>query len=155
MADILIIDDDPGLRRVMARTLTGEGHLVHEAENGIAGLAAFDRFRPELVITDMIMPEKEGIETIRHLRQLAPTLPILAISGTGNRTFFLHVAIALGADASLEKPFYPAQLRKLVRDLLNPARGAAELLPRLPGSDVIAAAVTSGREERPADGALT
>lgn len=121
MADILIIDDDPDLRRVMARVLVEAGHQVREAKNGIDGLAIFRSRHSECIIADIVMPEKEGIETIRELRQHAPNLPILAISGAHRRTFYLHAATALGANASLAKPFLPAELLSAVEDVLKAA----------------------------------
>lgn len=121
MADILIIDDDPGMRRVMARALVEAGHQVRKAKNGIDGLALFHSRHSECVIADIVMPEKEGIETIRELRQHAPNVPILAISGANRSAFYLHAATALGANASLQKPFFPAELLGAVESLLNAA----------------------------------
>jgi len=117
MADILVIDDDPSMRNLVSRILIPAGHAVHQAANGLAGLAAFHRIRPSLVITDMIMPEAEGIETIRKLHGEAPALPILAISGSGS--LYLESAAKLGATATIEKPFRPEELRSLVDRLLT------------------------------------
>lgn len=129
MTKILIIDDDPGVRRVMARTLTIAGHQVEEAKDGIDGIAAYHRHLPDLVITDIVMPEKEGIEVIRELRHKAQFLPIIAISGSENGDFYLDMAISLGANAYLKKPFNSAQLLQMVRDLPTRARGAG-FVPR-------------------------
>lgn len=117
MADILIIDDDRQMRRLLIRILKGAGHTVREAENGRLGLEAFRRQRPALVISDIVMPETEGIETIRILREEAPTMPILAISG-GSDPLYLRAATALGATASLDKPFTAPRLTALVAELL-------------------------------------
>ena|SRR5947208_16513251 len=83
MAEILVIDDEPRMRRLIARILNGAGHEVHEAGNGRDGIALFHRVHPAFVITDIVMPDMEGIEMIRELRRQAPTIPILAISGGG------------------------------------------------------------------------
>jgi DNA-binding response OmpR family regulator len=118
MADILVIDDDPSMRNLVSRILTAEGHAVRQAQNGVAGLAEFRRMYPALVITDMVMPDAEGIETIRELRREAPTLPIIAMSGSG--ALYLKSAARLGATATIEKPFRPADFRSLVDSLLDP-----------------------------------
>ena len=72
MAKILIIDDDAQIRRMLERALTGVGYEVVEAKDGDDGLKAFAKHRPELVVTDIVMPDREGLETIRELRRLAP-----------------------------------------------------------------------------------
>jgi CheY-like chemotaxis protein len=120
MAEILIIDDDRQMRRLISRFLTGAGHTVHEAENGRDGIALFRRVRPALVITDIVMPDMEGIETIREPRRDAPTLPIIAISGS-NEPIYLRAATSLGAMAALEKPFVGDEPLRLVAELLNPS----------------------------------
>ena len=105
MAKILVIDDDPQLRRLLGRVLTATGHAVHEAKNGREGIDMFNLTLPALVITDLVMPDTEGIETIRELRRAAPALPILAISGGSNHPLYLRAATELGATAALAKPF--------------------------------------------------
>ena len=117
MADILIIDDDRQMRRLLTRILTGAGHTVREAENGRDGVAEFQRQRAVLVISDIVMPDMEGIETILALRRDQADLPIIAISG-GSDPLYLNVAGKLGAAATLEKPFTPDQLLALVGGLL-------------------------------------
>jgi two-component system chemotaxis response regulator CheY len=116
MATILVIDDNHAVRRLASKILTGAGHTVHEAEDGRRGLACLRKIRPDLVVTDMIMPDAEGIETIRAIRSETPTTPILAISGSGE--IYLRLATQLGATAALEKPFAPEALRQHVNDLL-------------------------------------
>lgn len=109
---ILVIDDDLLVRRTIVRILRGAGYETLVAENGSLGLDLFERERPDLVITDIIMPEKEGIETIRAIRQLSPEAKIIAMSGggrTGNADF-LAMAGKLGASDTLHKPFGAAQL---------------------------------------------
>jgi CheY-like chemotaxis protein len=119
MATILVIDDDPQLRRLLARVLKGAGHTVHEAKNGRKGIELFHQIHPALVITDIVMPDTEGIETIRELRGEAPALPILAISGGANLALYLEFAAELGATASLAKPFGNDELLSVVEKLLT------------------------------------
>jgi len=86
-----------------------------------AGIKLFREVRPLLVITDIVMPDMEGIELIRTLRQEAPNLLILAISGGSNLALYLRSATALGATAALAKPFAAGELLTAVSDLLNHA----------------------------------
>ena len=104
---ILLIDDDALLRQTIRKMLESAGHEVVEAENGRIGLDAFRKQAIDAVVTDIIMPQKEGIETIRDIRALNPAVRIVAISG-GGRTHqmdFLNIAAKLGASATLSKPF--------------------------------------------------
>lgn len=118
MADILIIDDDPQMRRLLIRILGGAGHTVREAENGRIGVALFKERQPALVITDIVMPDMEGIETILTLGQDGGTVPIIAISG-GSDPIYLKAATGLGAAASLKKPFAAKELLGVVDGLLG------------------------------------
>lgn len=119
MATILVIDDDAAMRRLLKRVLGGE-HRIIEAADGSIGLARFAEHAPELVITDIVMPNKEGIETIREIRRLAPTAKILAISGGGGAgsAQYLDMASKLGADVTLMKPLRAPDLRAAVTNLL-------------------------------------
>lgn len=121
MADILVIDDDDDLRGSIRKILERAGYDVREAANGAAGVREIRRRPPDLVITDLIMPEKEGIETILEVREDHPDLKILAISGGGHvdPNGPLADAEAFGADASLAKPFSVERLREVVDDLLR------------------------------------
>jgi DNA-binding response OmpR family regulator len=123
MAGILVIDDDAQLRRLLGRVLKGAGYTVHEAKSGREGIDLFGRTHPALVITDLVMPDKEGIETIRELRQTAPTVPILAISGSDNHPIYLHAATRLGATEALDKPFGNEELLAIVTRLLKTTGG--------------------------------
>jgi DNA-binding NtrC family response regulator len=118
MADILIIDDDRQMRRLLMRILTGVGHTVRQAENGRDGVESFARQRADMVITDIVMPDMEGLETILSLRRENPTLPIIAISG-GTDPVYLRAAASLGATGSLRKPFAPTALLELVEAMLG------------------------------------
>jgi len=138
MARILIIDDDPQMRPTLRRILESAGHMVLEATNGAEGLAAFKSHTPDVVVTDIIMPEKEGIETILALRRLAPNLGIIAVSGGGlaGNADFLTIAEKLGADLSLQKPIRAVDLIAAVKRIApagqtpTAASGAAETAPK-------------------------
>jgi DNA-binding NtrC family response regulator len=109
---ILVIDDDEAVRYAIRRAFREEDFTVALAADGGQGLKLLDTVSPALVITDLIMPEKEGLETIRELRKRRPDLPIIAISGGGRLVGcdFLDVARKLGASEALVKPFEPEQL---------------------------------------------
>src|SRR5881398_2698184 len=119
MAEILIIDDHPGDRYVMAELLAGAGHYVREATDGVEGVALCRNRLPALVITDIVMARQDGFETIRELRALAPTLPILAVSGVEHSAVYLSAATLLGADAMLAKPLALDELVGTVAQLLR------------------------------------
>jgi DNA-binding response OmpR family regulator len=119
---ILVIDDDEAVRAVVERILEKEGHRVTGAADGERGVAAFRAIKPDLVITDIIMPEKEGIWTIRQIRGDGAATPILAMSGGGSIVTedVLHIARRLGANETIAKPFSAAELIEKVRALLVP-----------------------------------
>jgi CheY-like chemotaxis protein len=124
MKNILVIDDDFSVRRCIRDMLVQAGYSVLEAENGIVGLGKFRHNKVDLVIIDLFMPEKEGIETIIELRKDFPDLKILAISGGipgYGPDHFLNIAQKLGADSSLDKPFTMQQLLSTVKRLLLPS----------------------------------
>ncbi|MDT9546446.1 MAG: response regulator [Chlorobium sp.] len=111
--NILVIDDDPAVRKFICTTLKREGHQVIEAGDGITGIQMLNENKGiTLMITDLIMPEKEGIETIMEVRKTHPDIKIIAISGGGKvgPENFLVLADALGADATLKKPFSGQEL---------------------------------------------
>lgn len=121
MIRVLVVDDDTGMRDVLKRMLEGEGLQVALAANGKTGLAAFRAAPPDLAVVDIIMPEKEGLETIATMRREHPETRIIAISGGGRAHFmdFLQIARKLGADATLEKPFRKSEILDLVAHLLR------------------------------------
>jgi two-component system, chemotaxis family, chemotaxis protein CheY len=118
MADIIVIDDDPGYRRLIAHALAGAGHTVRQAGDGAEGLAMCLERTPQLVITDIVMPGMEGIETILQLARQRPQVAVLAISGAEPGSVYLRAATALGAAAALSKPFTIDQLLTTVAGLL-------------------------------------
>lgn len=109
---ILVIDDDSAVRYTVSRILHSSGYEVVTACDGHSGMALFREQRPDLVITDIIMPNQEGIETIRLMRREHPEAKIIAISGgarIGNLDV-LEIAKKLGADDVIHKPFDAAEL---------------------------------------------
>jgi CheY-like chemotaxis protein len=121
MKKVLVIDDDALVRDTIVRILERKGHTVLVAADGVRGLRMFDREQPDLVITDIIMPEKEGLETIREIRGKRPDVKIIAISGgarIGNMDF-LRMAGELGASEIIPKPFDPVDLINLVSRCLH------------------------------------
>jgi YesN/AraC family two-component response regulator len=83
MARILLIDDDDSVRRVLRLMLGQFGHFVIEARNGTEGVELFMEANADLVITDIVMPEKEGLEVLKEIRKLSPAVKIIAIPGVG------------------------------------------------------------------------
>ena len=121
MAKILVIDDDVIVRETIVQILEDGGHQVVSAEDGKRGMAAFRSERPDLIITDIIMPEQEGIQTITEIRGVQPNAKIIAISGGGRigNTDFLKIARHLGAFDAIAKPFDPDDLLNRVGRCLN------------------------------------
>jgi CheY-like chemotaxis protein len=126
MAVILVIDDDAATRRLILRALAAGKHKLIEAENGEQGLTLVAQHKPDLIITDILMPQKEGIETMRDVHEIAPDTKIIAISGGGisHNLMFLDVAKAFGADAAIAKPFRPAELVETVERVLSGGKRA-------------------------------
>lgn len=120
MARILIIDDDPSIRAVFKRFLEGHGYAVNVAADGGEGLRAMAEWRPDLVITDVMMPEKDGLEVVLELRRGGLDIPVLAISG-GMRAApmdFLPMIRTFGARKVFYKPVDLEDLLTAVREEL-------------------------------------
>jgi CheY-like chemotaxis protein len=120
MSLILVIDDAATVRQLVGRILVAAEHSVLEAQDGDVGVALFQQHRPSLVITDLFMPNKEGIETIQEIRRLSPDTKIIAMSASTSATgkLYLGAAKKLGADAILAKPFEAAELLEVVDRLI-------------------------------------
>jgi len=119
MARILVIDDDPNIRALLYDALLTAGHTVLLAEDGGAGLKLQARSPADLVITDIYMPDKEGLEVIRTLRTYRPRVPVIAISGRPYLMSALFLAQRLGAVHTLEKPFGARELLAAVDSALQ------------------------------------
>ncbi|MGO4410955.1 MULTISPECIES: response regulator [unclassified Brevundimonas] len=118
---VLIIEDNLVLLKTLAERFAAAGAAVTVASEGAAGMRQFRKQRPDLVITDIIMPDKEGIETICEIRVLAPELPVLAISGGGRiqAGAFLDLARRLGATDVMAKPFRSQEILNRAIRLLD------------------------------------
>ncbi|BCS35354.1 hypothetical protein TBR22_A45810 [Luteitalea sp. TBR-22] len=119
---IVVADDEPGLRLLLAATLNGAGYEVLQATNGLEAVRLCAGGRVDLLLTDLVMPDQEGLETIRRMRQERPEIPVVAMSGAFDGGF-LEVARAMGAAAVIQKPFTPDQVIKVVGRVLD-ERGA-------------------------------
>jgi DNA-binding response OmpR family regulator len=120
-ARILVVDDEAGVRKFFRLALEQAGYEVTEAENGRQALDQALAGRVDLLITDLVMPEKEGIETIRALRREAPGIGIIAVSGAFGGMFLSHARM-LGADAVLGKPVGANLLLAKVAEVLEARR---------------------------------
>ena len=109
MSKILVIDDDVVVRTAMVQFLEDLGYDVVSAEDGQRGMRLFRNEKPDLVITDIIMPEQEGIQTIAEIRRERPDAKVIAVSGGGRvgNTDFLKIARQLGATDVIAKPVDP------------------------------------------------
>lgn len=116
---ILVIDDDADLRSMLQMYLESEGYEVAVASDGREGMRVQKQAPADIVVTDVFMPGKEGIETIRDLQRDFPGVKIIVMSGGANlaRMDYLNVAVLMGAVRSLRKPFEPAELSQLLREL--------------------------------------
>jgi DNA-binding NtrC family response regulator len=117
---ILVIDDDAVVRTTIEQILEDAGYEVVTARNGLHGTVAFHRTQPDLVITDIIMPEQDGIQTITEIRAAKPDAKIIAISGGGRigNADFLAMARTLGAIDVIPKPFDSDELLTVVANCL-------------------------------------
>ncbi len=121
MSRILIIDDDPSIRSVFKRYLEGHGYEVEVATDGSKGLDIIRSHAPDLVVTDVMMPEKDGLEVVLELRKLDPDLPVIAISG-GMRMApmdFLPMIKKFGACKVFYKPVELEELLAAIRNQLG------------------------------------
>ena len=123
---VLVIDDDEAVRETICSSLEAGGLEATGVNDGIEGIAAFEPGAYDVVVSDILMPGKEGIETIRTIRGRSREVKILAISGgdrNGSSTF-LDMALKLGADASIVKPFRPSELLAVINSLLDDKKTA-------------------------------
>lgn len=125
---VLVVDDDVMVLQALEILLEEHGFQVHTAVDGIHGLRQYRRYRPDVVVTDIIMPEKEGIALIRDLRHEFPSAKIVAMSGGGRigNSDYVTIATALGANVGLQKPFDDDQLVDTLRMLVGPAKAEAQ-----------------------------
>lgn len=122
MPKILLVDDDDAFRKVLRMTLVKLGHVVREARDGGEALALYAEEPADLVLTDIVMPGQEGLETIYTLRHTYPGCRIVAMSGGGrvDAHDYLKIAKATGAHRVLAKPFAAAELAQAIDQALVP-----------------------------------
>ena len=121
MPVILLIEDDSDLRKMLLKLLEREGYQVVEASNGKEALNKMTTLLPDLVITDIIMPEQDGIGTINQLKKISKNIKIIAISGGGRLLSedYLNIARMLGASYAFPKPFENSKLLDKISELIN------------------------------------
>jgi DNA-binding NtrC family response regulator len=121
MARILVIDDERIIRTIVKHALEEDGHEVIEAGDGEEGIQLYRKNPTDLVVTDIIMPRKEGIETIKELRRNYPDIKIIAMSGGGkiSSVDYLKLARQFGAMGTYDKSSNWGELVKMVRELLS------------------------------------
>lgn len=122
MARVMVIDDDEVVRMTLTLVLEKAGHEVVAAEDGRKGMALFKMNPADVVLTDIYMPNQEGLATIMALRRTCPAVKVVAISGGGANAGLdvLPVAEALGADRALRKPVNPKDLIAVIEALTTP-----------------------------------
>ena len=123
MPRLLIVEDDDELAGFLSEKLAERGYEIVTAQNGNQALKALVAQSFDLVVTDILLPEKEGIETIREIKQIKPDLPIVAMSGggIGSADLYLHLARYAGASKTIAKPFRIGELVLLIEDILGAA----------------------------------
>ncbi len=121
MARILLIDDDPWVIKIFQQILEGEKHEVITASNGQEGLELFRRSAVDLIITDMVMPVKDGLKMIMEIEKESPNVPVIAISGGGviAPERYLALAESIGTRKTLAKPVSPQELVEAVNAVLS------------------------------------
>ena len=120
---VLVVDDSADIRGMLQAQLEMEGFEVATAPDGARALALLGRQRTDLIITDLFMPDKDGIETILGIREKYPAVQIVAMSGWDSRqgSDYLKVAREIGAVRTVKKPFELTDIVKIVRDLMPPS----------------------------------
>lgn len=117
MTDLLIIDDDKGLTRLLGDFLSGQGYSVRTVENGKLGLRAMYERQPEIILLDVTMPEKDGWETLKRIREVS-NVPVIMLTARGDEADILQ-GFSLGADDYVTKPFSFAQLSARMHAVLG------------------------------------
>lgn len=122
MAKILIVDDEQNIRNILCETLKKDEYEIFEASSGQEAIELLDANSIDLMITDLVMPGKTGLDLIMEIKEKIPELNIVAISGGGGingRFDYLPIAQLIGANNIIRKPFSMADIKKIVSDLLT------------------------------------
>ncbi|MBT5245823.1 MAG: response regulator [Rhodospirillaceae bacterium] len=122
MPKVLVVDDDPNVRHSLKRDLQRKGYKVVCAKDGHEALKRLEFNRPDIILTDVFMPEMDGLELIIKIKKQAPDTPVIAMSGggahTNNLACMLSTSEVLGAAAILHKPFSQERLNSVLSGLL-------------------------------------
>jgi len=121
MAKILIVDDEQNIRNILCETLKKDEYEIFEASSGQEAIDILDSNAVDLMITDLVMPGKTGLDLIMEIKEKIPEINIIAISGGGGingRFDYLPIAQLIGANNIIRKPFSMADIKKIVSDLL-------------------------------------
>ena len=128
MAKILIVEDDVALSQVLRVALLESGHNVMEAFDGTTASKIMKKKSFDLIVADIFLPEKDGLELIREVKKGAPEVKIIAISGGGKRNkdshTYLKAAMSFGADRRIDKPFEITELLESIEELLDWSKAA-------------------------------
>lgn len=126
MPRVLVVDDDEQIRSLLRMVLEQAGHHVQDVADGVSAQSLCRQCPPDVVFMDLIMPNKEGIETIRELKRDHPAIKIIAISGGGRGSpeIYLTLAERLGAERGLSKPFSASDVLDAVNEVLTPSSHA-------------------------------
>ncbi|OEU65264.1 MAG: response regulator receiver protein [Desulfovibrio sp. S3730MH75] len=121
MPRILVVDDDPISRQILRAMLEKEGHTISEAEDGVKAINNYDKDRIDLVITDIFMPEKEGVQTVRELMKENPDVKIIAVSGGSSSANYdsLDWVKMFGVKHTFTKPFNSKEIIAAIDELLS------------------------------------
>jgi DNA-binding NtrC family response regulator len=118
VATIQIIDDEPGIRKLLGIVLKGDGHTVIEAATGPEGVAVYDAYRPDLILCDVVMPDMDGIAVLQQIKTLNPSAPVVMITGHRSTEQAIR-AMSLGASEYLMKPLDTQRTIRLIRQILE------------------------------------
>ncbi|HKK93729.1 MAG TPA: response regulator [Longimicrobiales bacterium] len=162
MARIFVVDDEPSVRGAIVRILQVDGHEVEPLPDGRAALSELRTTRPDLIVTDLFMPEVDGQELLVELDRIAPEIPVIAISGasTGGDDSPLKRALHLGAAATIEKPFRVDEVRRTVDRVLASSAAETSAVERAAGersleADIRGARILVADDDEPVRRALT
>lgn len=116
---ILIIEDDPLMVKILLFVLTKEGFDISVLTDGLSAIEQLPTINPDIVITDLLLPYKSGVEIISFIKSTMPTIPVIVLSRLGDEENAVNEAFSIGADDFISKPFKPNELILRVKRLLN------------------------------------
>lgn len=117
-ARILVVEDEPAVADVVVQMLTAQGHEASAAPGATLAITLLPHLKPDLVITDIVMPDGEGMELIRYLKHAQNPPAVIAMSGNPTGVLFLRASRVLGVQAALRKPFTPDELAQAIQTAL-------------------------------------